>query len=75
MLAAYDKATGELVWSTELGSHTDGSPITYMHEGKQYLVFAIGGNPEAAELAGLDPTKVPIRAYPEGIAPSATPAE
>ena len=30
---------------------------------------------EAAEIAGLDPTKVPARAYPEGIAPSATPAE
>ena len=30
---------------------------------------------EAAEVAGLDPTKVPTRAYPEGINPSATPAE
>ena len=30
---------------------------------------------EAAEIAGLDPTKVPVRAYPEGIAASATPAE
>ncbi len=30
---------------------------------------------EAAELAGLDPTKVPSSAYPEGISPSAVPAE
>lgn len=30
---------------------------------------------EAAELAGLDPTKVPNVAYPEGISPSAAPAE
>lgn len=30
---------------------------------------------EAAELAGLDPTKVPSQAYPEGISPSASPAE
>ncbi|MEQ8666841.1 MAG: ammonium transporter [Rhodospirillales bacterium] len=30
---------------------------------------------EAAEIAGLDPTKVPSQAYPEGIAPSAKPAE
>ena len=30
---------------------------------------------EAAEIAGLDPTKVPNMAYPEGIAASATPAE
>lgn len=31
--------------------------------------------PEKAELAGLDPTKVPAAAYPEGIPASATPAE
>lgn len=30
---------------------------------------------EAAEIAGLDPTKVPSQAYPEGISPSAKPAE
>ena len=30
---------------------------------------------EEAELAGLDMTKVPMQAYPEGITPSATPAE
>ncbi|MEO0327317.1 MAG: ammonium transporter [Pseudomonadota bacterium] len=30
---------------------------------------------EAAEIAGLDPTKVPASAYPEGISPSASPAE
>ena len=30
---------------------------------------------EAAEINGLDPTKVPARAYPEGINASATPAE
>ena len=30
---------------------------------------------EAAERAGLDPVKVPNQAYPEGISPSATPAE
>jgi len=28
-----------------------------------------------AEIAGLDPTKVPMQAYPDGIPPSATPAE
>jgi hypothetical protein len=30
---------------------------------------------QAAELAGLDPTKVPISAYPEGIGASVSPAE
>ena len=31
--------------------------------------------PEAAEIAGLDPTKVPAQAYPEGIPASAQPTE
>jgi ammonia channel protein AmtB len=31
--------------------------------------------PEAAEIAGLDSTKVPVSAYPEGIAISSVPAE
>ena len=30
---------------------------------------------EEAEIAGLDVTKVPMQAYPEGISPSGTPAE
>ena len=31
--------------------------------------------PEAAELAGLDATKIPAQAYPEGIPASAQPSE
>ena len=31
--------------------------------------------PEAAEIAGLDTTKVPAQAFPEGIPASAQPAE
>ena len=31
--------------------------------------------PEAAEILGLDPTKVPAQGYPEGIPASAMPAE
>ena len=30
---------------------------------------------EEAEIAGLDATKVPVAAYPEGISQSASPAE
>jgi len=40
---AYDKATGEVVWETELPAGTTGAPVTYMHEGKQYIVVAIAG--------------------------------
>jgi quinoprotein glucose dehydrogenase len=43
MFRAYDKATGTVVWETELPAGTTGAPITYMHQGKQYIVVAIGG--------------------------------
>ena len=38
---AYDKATGDVVWEMELP--VTGAPITYMHEGRQYIVVATGG--------------------------------
>ena len=40
---AYDKATGEVVWEVELPAGTPPAPMTYMHEGKQFVVVAIGG--------------------------------
>ena len=39
---AYDKLTGEVVWETELPSGTTGAPITYMFEGRQHILVAIG---------------------------------
>src|SRR6185295_19893670 len=41
MFRAYDKATGRTLWETELPAGTTGSPMTYMFNGKQYLVVAI----------------------------------
>jgi len=40
---AYDKETGEVVWEHELPSGTTGAPVSYMHEGKQYVVVGIAG--------------------------------
>ena len=40
---AYDKATGAVVWEMELPAGTTGVPMTYLHEGKQYVVVPIGG--------------------------------
>ena len=40
---AYDKATGDVVWEMELEAGTTGVPMTYLHEGKQYVVVPIGG--------------------------------
>lgn len=50
---AYDKATGEVVWTKELEAGTTGAPMTYMHDGTQYIVVAIGGNDREAEWVAL----------------------
>ena len=42
MFRAFDKDTGEIVWETDLPSGTTGGPMSYMHEGKQYIVVPIG---------------------------------
>ena len=39
---AYNKATGAMLWETELPAGTTGAPMTYMFEGKQYIVVAVG---------------------------------
>jgi quinoprotein glucose dehydrogenase len=51
--SALDKATGALVWKTELDAGATGAPMTYMHQGKQYIVFAIGGQQHPAEFVAL----------------------
>ena len=43
---AYDKATGEVVWEFELPAGSTAPPVTYMDEGKQYIVVAISGKDE-----------------------------
>ena len=40
---AYDKQTGAVLWETELPAGTTGAPMTYMHQGKQYIVVPVGG--------------------------------
>ena len=50
---AYDKATGKVLWEMDLPSGTTGGPMTYMHEGKQYIVVAVGGSESPAEYVAL----------------------
>ena len=40
---AYDKASGDVIWEKELPAGTTGGPITYMVDGRQYVVVPIGG--------------------------------
>ena len=42
-LWAFDKETGHQIWEFELPAQFYAAPITYLVDGKQYLVLAIGG--------------------------------
>ena len=42
-LAAFDKRTGELLGTVELPTRAQYGMMTYLHEGKQYVVVQIGG--------------------------------
>ena len=50
MLRAYDKATGADAGAVYMPAPESGSPMTYMHNGKQYIVVAISGGNYSAEL-------------------------
>ena len=39
---AHDKQTGEIVWETRIPGVQTGTPMTYLHGGKQYIVFSAG---------------------------------
>jgi len=49
MLRAYDKATGKEVGAVYMPAPQSGSPMTYMLNGKQYIVVAVSGAGFAGE--------------------------
>jgi quinoprotein glucose dehydrogenase len=53
MLRALDKRTGKLVHEMKLPANVTGIPMTYMLDGVQYLVMAIGAPGRPAELIAL----------------------
>ncbi len=53
MFYAYDKATGAVVHEMELPASTCGNPMTYMVNGKQFIVVAVGTANFPAELVAL----------------------
>jgi quinoprotein glucose dehydrogenase len=50
---AFDKATGRTLWEIELPAGTTAAPMTYLFEGKQYILVAIGSQEHAAEHVAL----------------------
>jgi len=53
LLRAYDKATGKDAGSVFMPAPQSGSPMTYMLNGKQYIVVAISGNGYNGELVAF----------------------
>ena len=50
MLRAYDKSTGAEVGAVYMPAPQTGSPMTYMLDGRQYIVIAISGAGYSGEL-------------------------
>jgi quinoprotein glucose dehydrogenase len=53
MFRALDKATGKPVWETGFEAGSTAAPMTYMFNGKQYVVAVIGGQGHAAEIVAM----------------------
>ena len=47
---AVDKATGEILHEMELPDNQTGLPMTYEHDGKQYIAMWIGGSGQPTQL-------------------------
>jgi quinoprotein glucose dehydrogenase len=52
-LVAYDKTSGKVVGEVPLSRNATAAPMTYMLNGKQYIVVATGGSNLPAELVAL----------------------
>jgi quinoprotein glucose dehydrogenase len=50
---AFDKRTGERVWETDLPAKSSAAPITYLLNGKQFIVIAVGGGDQREELVAF----------------------
>jgi len=53
MFRALDKMTGATIWEMELPANQSGVPMTYMVDGKQYIVVAVGAPNHPGEFVAL----------------------
>jgi quinoprotein glucose dehydrogenase len=53
MVRAYDKATGREVGAVYVPAPVTGSPMTYLLNGRQYLVMGIGGGNYSSEFVAF----------------------
>jgi quinoprotein glucose dehydrogenase len=61
MLRAYDKATGKQVGAVWMPAQQSGSPMTYIYNGRQYIVVAVSGGAYSGEYIAyaLPPEELP----------------
>jgi hypothetical protein len=52
-LRAFDKRTGAVVWEYKMKDAPFGTPMTFSHHGKQYIVVAAGGAGAPAKLVAF----------------------
>ncbi len=55
-LTVFDKKTGEILGIVPLPGEPAGNPISYMADGKQFIVIAVGGGPYLAGMMGTAST-------------------
>ena len=53
VIRAYDKLTGDIVGEIDLPGGTSSAPMTYMVNGRQYIVVAVGWSDMPAEWVAL----------------------
>jgi quinoprotein glucose dehydrogenase len=53
LFRAFDKSSGNTVFEIDLSAGTTGAPMTYMHEGKQYIVVAVSSQATEPEWVAL----------------------
>tara|TARA_B110000090_G_C12964890_1_gene286546 strand:- start:142 stop:516 length:375 start_codon:yes stop_codon:yes gene_type:complete len=53
LFRAYDKSSGNTVFEIDLPAGTTGAPMTYMREGKQYIVVAVSSRATEPEWIAL----------------------
>jgi glucose dehydrogenase len=53
ILHAVDKATGEELGEFELPAPGNTAPMTYLHEGRQYIIVSVGGPGSSGEFVAL----------------------
>jgi hypothetical protein len=68
----FDKASGKLLGHIPLPDTPHGNPITYQHDGRQYLVVSVGGGPffavtpeDLGAEAGSDAAKAILASQPK----------